>query len=211
VSGLGDLVGGERPARRILGVVSARVTANNDPDGLGRVRLKYPWLDDQLESGWARLAVPMAGAERGLHLLPEVDDEVLVAFAQGDPNAPYVIGALWNSAAKPPETNTDGKNDRRTLKSRSGHVVRLVDTDGKERIEIADKSGTQRIVLDTATRSVTIEADGDLAITSANGKLTLKGATVEIAADGQLTAKGAQSELRASGPLKVKGATVDIN
>src|SRR5205085_2988322 len=125
----------------ISGVVVGVVTNNqDDPDGLGRVKVKFPWLSNDEESFWARVAVPMAGKERGFYFLPEVEDEVLVAFEHGDPRFPYVLGSLWNGQDKPPEKN-DGKNNVRVIKSRSGHVIRLNDEDGKEKIESIDKSG----------------------------------------------------------------------
>ncbi len=81
---------------RINGVVIGIVTNNNDPQGMGRVRVRFPWRGDDDESYWARVATMMAGKDRGTFFLPEVDDEVLVAFDHGDINHPYVIGALWN-------------------------------------------------------------------------------------------------------------------
>jgi len=72
------------------------VTDNNDPDKMGRVKVKYPTLTEDHTSFWARLASPMAGKQRGLYILPEIDDEVLVAFEHGDIHRPYVIGMLWN-------------------------------------------------------------------------------------------------------------------
>ena len=96
------------------GVVIGLVTNNQDPDGQGRVKVKFPWLSDDQESNWARLAMPMAGKNRGLFLLPEVGDEVLVMFEQGDVNHPYVIGAVWNGADTPPL----GRQGRQRLWSR---------------------------------------------------------------------------------------------
>src|SRR5262245_31955279 len=112
---------------RIHGVVSGIVTNNQDPDKRGRVKLKFPWLSDTDESWWARIVSPMAGKERGVYFLPEVNDEVLVAFEHGDPRFPLVIGALWNTEDKPPFTNDDGKNNVRAIKSRSGHTITLGD------------------------------------------------------------------------------------
>ena len=129
---------------RFYGVAMAIVTNNKDPDGLARVKVRLPWISDDVESDWARVVSPMAGAGRGLYILPEVDDEVLVAFEHGNPSTPYVLGGLWNGKDKPPEANSDGKNDIRVLKSRSGHVIRLDDTAGAERIEIVDKSAKNR-------------------------------------------------------------------
>src|ERR1043166_3093643 len=141
--------GGAGQAARVSGVVVGVVTNNQDPEGMGRVKVKFPWLSDEDESNWARVAAPMAGKERGFYFLPEVDDEVLVAFKQGDVRFPYVVGSLWNGKDAPPAKNDDGKNDVRVIKSRSGHVVRLTDADGKEMIEIVDKSERNRIRVDT--------------------------------------------------------------
>ena len=132
---------------RFYGVALGVVTNNKDPDKLGRVKVKLPWMDEQAESYWARIVSPMAGKERGFFFLPEVDDEVLVAFEHGDPEHPFVMGALWNGKDKPPLDNADGKNDVRVIKSRSGHVIRLTDKQGEEKIEIVDKSTKNSIVI----------------------------------------------------------------
>src|SRR5262249_15116041 len=84
-------------------VVVGVVTQNDDPDGLGRVRVKYPSLDKETEGWWARIASAGAGQERGLLMMPTVGDEVLVAFENGDVRRPYVLGGLWNGKAQPGE------------------------------------------------------------------------------------------------------------
>lgn len=196
------------------GLVIGVVTNNRDPDGLGRVKVALPWLADRFETDWARIASPMAGPARGLYALPEVDDEVLVGFAHGRLDSPFVLGALWNGKDKPPESNGDGKNDRRSLTSRSGHVIRLTDTKGEERIEILDKSGKNSVVVDTKTNTVTVSADADVVVRAAKGKLTLAGdGGVEISSakgDVKVTA-GKGLEVKANAKLVLKGATVDIN
>ena len=136
-----DTAASESHTGRITGVVIGVVTNNQDPDDLGRVKVKFPWLSDVDESFWARTATPMAGKDRGVFLLPEVDDEVLVAFEHGDVRFPYVLGGLWNGVDTPPFNNQNGKNNVRAIKSRSGHLVKLNDEDGKETVEIIDKSG----------------------------------------------------------------------
>jgi uncharacterized protein involved in type VI secretion and phage assembly len=198
----------------LVGLVIGVITNNKDPDGLGRVKVSLPWLADGFETDWARIASPMAGAARGLYLLPEVDDEVLVGFAHGRIDSPFVLGALWNGKDKPPEKNDDGKNDRRSLTSRSGHVIRLTDTKGEERIEILDKSGKNSVVVDTKSNTVTVTADADVVVRATKGKLTLAGdGGVEISSgkgDVKITAsKGI--EVKANAKLVLKGATVDIN
>ena len=129
-------------SNRVYGMVVGVVTNNKDPDALGRVKVKFPWLSDTDESHWARVVTPMAGGGRGFYFLPEVDDEVLVGFEHGDVGLPYVLGSLWNGKDKPPEKNDDGKNNLRVIKSRSGHLIRLDDTDAKERSR--SSTGAQR-------------------------------------------------------------------
>jgi phage baseplate assembly protein V len=194
------------------GVAMAIVTNNKDPDGLGRVKVKLPWLDDQVESDWTRVVTAMAGKERGLYCLPEVDDEVLVAFEHGRPDCLYVLGGLWNGKDKPPETNADGKNNVRALKSRSGHVIRLTDAQGDEKIEIIDKTGKNSIVISAKDNTVTISADADITVTSTKGKLKLAGKGVEITSQAAVKIEASQNlDLKANAQLNVKGAAVNIN
>jgi uncharacterized protein involved in type VI secretion and phage assembly len=198
---------------QLRGLVIGVVTNVKDPDGLGRVKVALPWLADGFETDWARIASPMAGPGRGLYLLPEVDDEVLVGFGHGRLDSPFVVGALWNGKDKPPESNSDGKNDRRSFTSRSGHVIRLTDTKGEERIEILDKSGKNSVVVDTKTNTVTVSADTDVVVRATKGKLTLAGdGGVEISSgkgDVKVTGKGI--DVKASAKLVLKGSAVDIN
>ena len=199
-------------ANRFYGVAIGVVTNNQDPEGMGRVKVRLPWLTDDDESHWARVVAPMAGNQRGLYFLPEVDDEVLLAFEHGIVEFPYVLGALWNGMDKPPETNADGKNNTRTIKSRSGHVIRLDDSDGAEKIEIVDKSGKNSITFDASANTITIKADKDIAIESSNGRLKLSGKGVEIKSSGAVRVEADQAmELKANGRMTVKGATVNIN
>ena len=107
----------------VKGVAIALVTQNQDPDNLCRVKVSYPWHDKPSDSYWARLAMPMAGDARGLVLIPEVGDEVLVAFEREDLRFPYILGGLWNGKDKPPKSNGDGKNDKRILQSRKKHYL----------------------------------------------------------------------------------------
>jgi len=202
----------ESRGRRIYGVMIGLVTNNQDPEKLGRVKVKFPWLSDVDESGWARIAAPMAGKERGFFFLPEVDDEVLVAFEHGDPCFPYVLGAMWNGKDAPPLTNDDGKNNVRMIKSRSGHTVKLNDEDGKETIEIVDKSQKNSIVIDTSKNTITVTTDQDITLSAAKGTIKLDAQSVEISSSGATKLKaGSSMNVEASATMTVKGSTVNIN
>ena len=197
---------------RFFGVTVGVVTNNQDPDDLGRVKVRFPWLSDEHESQWARVVTPMAGDGRGLYFLPEVEDEVLVAFEHGMVEFPYVLGALWNGQDAPPESNDDGGNNVRVIKSRSGHVIRLDDTDGEETIEIVDGSGNNSIVISTADNTITVAADADITIQSSSGKLILSGKGVEITSQAEVKIEASQDmDLRAGGQLNIKGSMVNIN
>ncbi|UCC62535.1 MAG: phage tail protein, partial [Anaerolineae bacterium] len=130
------------------------------------------------------LLTPMAGPERGLYCLPEVDDEVLVAFEHGQVEFPYVLGALWNGKDKPPEQNDDGQNNKRTLKSRSGHLITLDDTQDNEQIVIRDKTGKNEIVIDSKNNALSIRVEGDLTI-EAKGKISLKSSSGDLSIAGK--------------------------
>jgi len=169
-----SLAGG---AKRMYGVMIGIVTDNKHPDGEYRVKVKLPWIrstdagdDEDFISTWARISTPMAGPKRGLWLLPEVDDEVLVMFEHGDARSPIIVGSLWNGQDLPPvsgespddssygtadlgsvelkikdvcvDTNEGaGKNNARFFYSRSGHLL-LFDDDAE--------SNEDKIVLKTA-------------------------------------------------------------
>jgi uncharacterized protein involved in type VI secretion and phage assembly len=189
------------------------VTNNKDPDNLGRVRVKFPWFSDQDESPWARVATLMAGKDRGTLFLPEVDEEVLVAFENGNLQRPFVIGALWNGVDTPPkEFVNDGKNNLRLIKSRSGHVIKLDDTEGSESIQVIDKTGKNSIVIEAKNNTITITSGANIILKASNGKISLQSKELELKSSGatKIEAGGAMT-LKASATMTVKGSTVNIN
>ena len=194
------------------GVVVGIVTNNNDPDAMHRVKVRFPWLDPEHESNWARVVAAMAGGGRGAYFLPEVDDEVIVAFEHGSLEHPYVLGSLWNGKDAPHENNSDRKNDNRSIKSRSGHVIRLNDTDGNERIDVIDKTENNKIVITSSDNKITIEAQGNIDITSLTGKIKISAIGVEITSSTDIKIQAQTSiDAMATGQVNVSGALVNIN
>jgi uncharacterized protein involved in type VI secretion and phage assembly len=192
------------------GVVVGLVTNNNDPEGLGRVKVQFPCLGS--ESHWARVASLMAGKDRGTYFLPEVDDEVLVAFEHGDLRFPYILGMLWNGQDTVPAKNEDKKNNIRMIKSRSGHTIRLDDTEGKEKIEILDKTGKNSLVFDTATNTITISVDQDLTLSAPKGKIELAAQTINLAAKGSIKLTAQQGmDLETTGTMNLQGSIINLN
>jgi uncharacterized protein involved in type VI secretion and phage assembly len=216
-----------RARSQIHGVVTGLVEDIRDPLNLGRVKVVFPWLagededtvhikdqDQRAHSYWARLATLMAGKARGSWVLPEVNDEVLVAFEHGQLDRPVIIGMLWNDEDRPPETmDSDGKNDIRSFKSRSGHRVVFDDSDDKPSILIVDKTGKNSIFIDSKENSMAIKADGDLTI-EVGGKITITAKSdISMETNANLSVKAkANGDLETTGPLNVKSnAKVSID
>jgi phage baseplate assembly protein V len=148
------------------------VVEPRDPKRRGRVRVSVPELDEEV---WARRATLDAGDERGTWFVPDAGDEVLVAFANGDRRSPVVVGALWSSTQRPPES----KPDRALIRTKHGATVVL--DDGAGGIEVSDLHGN----------TVKLAADG-VTVTSAS-RLRVKASIVEIEA-GTLKVDAAVSE-----------------
>ncbi|HMT20740.1 MAG TPA: VgrG-related protein [Promineifilum sp.] len=174
------------PLTRRPGVVIGVVTNTRDPEDWGRVKVKFPWLADDVESEWARVVGAGAGTEAGFYAVPEVGDEVVVAFELGDINRPCVLGGLWNGRdAVPPDAAAGAAGDKpkgRVWRSRTGHCITLDDT--KNKVVIVTRDG-QTITLDDSgitlesTRDLNIKAKGNVNI-EAQGQVNVKGSLINL-------------------------------
>ena len=209
---------------RVYGVTLAQVTSLDDLKGLGRVQVSFPWLSSSVNSAWARIATAWAGGSRGTYLLPEVGDEVVVAFRHGDLRHPYILGFVWSDTDRPPEFTPElqrrelrSKTGHRivfddftgleslTFESQGGHEIVLDDTAGAMKISITDSSDTLSIVLDTITGKISITTDvGQISLSAPAGQISLDAAAINVHATGMLTLKGDAS-------VVVNGASVKIN
>jgi uncharacterized protein involved in type VI secretion and phage assembly len=154
--------------------------------------------DGRNAHAWARLATMMAGGDRGTWFVPEVNDEVLIAFAAGDPRWPMVIGALWNGVDAPPERmDGGGENNIRSITSRSGHKLTFDDTSGAEVVSVKTQGGHE-LKLDDGGRSIRLTHSG--------------GAQIEIDASGtiKITATN-QVQVNAPAGMQVTAAQVTVN
>jgi uncharacterized protein involved in type VI secretion and phage assembly len=194
--------------QRVPGFVLGVVTKVSDRQNLGRVKVRFPF-SGRVESAWARVAVPWAGQNRGAYFVPEVDDEVLVAFRDGDLKHPYVVGYLWSDPkARPPEAGPDAR--RSTLRSRSGHRITFDEGKGHESLSIVSAKGHCVVLGDSDSA-----ADVELRIAGGKVVVTLDGATgaVSIRADktdGVISLEAANIRLEATNGLSLHGQSVDI-
>jgi uncharacterized protein involved in type VI secretion and phage assembly len=193
----------------VKGVAVAIVTQNQDDESLCRVKVKFPWHESS-ESYWARLASPMAGDNRGLVMIPEVGDEVLVAFEREDMRFPYVLGVLRNGKEKSPFVNDDGKNDVRIIQSRKKHYLKF-DDGAQGVVELAHEKG-RKITFDDNGFSVEDENGNTVQVDSktgamtieAKGQLNIKASSITIESSGTL-------DLKANATLTIRGSLVNIN
>lgn len=173
-------------ARRHFGVYPAIVTDVVDPDSLGRIQVKLPWLGGgaagQDVRAWATLLTPYADDDQGIEILPAPGTQVVVAFEAGELRRPYIVGSCWNGEEKQPESPAR-PNNKRLWKTRAGSLLEFDDTDGAAKVTLSMRSG-HTLVLDDAAQQVTLEHSNGCVLTmNAAGQVQVQAnATVEIIA-----------------------------
>jgi len=191
---------------------TALVTDNNDPEGLGRIKVQYPWDMDSNESYWARVVTFMSGNDFGAYFIPEIEDEVLVAFLEGDIEYPIIIGSLWNQENTPPHVTDD--NTIRAIKSKSGHEVIFNDKEGSEKLEVKSSNG-QSVVLDAANKKIKVEdpSGSFIEIDANSNAISIKSSMeIKISAGSNVSIEGTGNvDIKAGGILTLQGALVRIN
>jgi phage protein D len=183
----------------VIGVV----TNNDDPEKMGRVRVKFPGLDERQEGWWARVASISATGGRGIMMMPLVDDEVVVGFEHGDPRRPFVLGSLWSGTAKPDKLAASGGKPDGSFNLRSDKKV-SISAGG----DLAMASEAKMAV--TSSSDYTMVSDAKVAIEAKGGEISISGpaGSVVIKADGSITIKGTQITVDASATLALKSSGV---
>jgi phage protein D len=198
------------------GMVVGQVTDVRDPEKQGRVKLRFPWLSDGYVSDWARTSRPGAGSKRGAVVLPEVNDEVLVAFELGDLRRPYVVGGLWNGVDPAPLGDnlvdaSTGAVRRRGFVSKLGHCLVFFDDEADSGVAVLSADRGLRIALDATGATIHIASSGKVQI-EGDADVTVKaGSNLKLEAGASLELKGAQVSISADGPVQVKGNPIQLN
>jgi uncharacterized protein involved in type VI secretion and phage assembly len=187
--------------RRLYGVFAGLVDDNEDPEQEGRVRVRFPWLDDATVSEWCRVVQPYAGDGFGAVFIPEVGSEVLVAFVHGDMNEPVVIGGLYNGKDKPPAHRQGTEQDVKMIRTKAGHAVRLDDSAQARAIELRTAGG-HAVVLDDQGKKITITSTGGHTLV-----LDDQGNKLELAAAGG----AGKLTIEASGKITLQGTIVTVS
>ncbi|MFI3174342.1 MAG: phage baseplate assembly protein V [Bacillota bacterium] len=214
---------------RAYGVTLGVVTDIEDPEKLGRIKVKLLNRDTSLfETGWIRITTPMVGKEWGMFFFPEIGDEVLVAFGDGDITKPYVIGSLWNANYKPPVIIEEKKNIVRKVKTKHGHELIFHDEDGKDSIEIhtpkefkiflddetehiiiTDKDEKNLVKIDSKNGIVSVIGEKKINVHCGNSKVELdsEGNSITMESTQTLNLKSQQINIDAKSALTMKAAS----
>jgi uncharacterized protein involved in type VI secretion and phage assembly len=192
---------------RFFGVAFAIVTDNDDPEQMGRVKVTYPWLADDAESYWARVSAPGAGKDYGVVWIPQVGDEVLVAFEHGDVMFPVVLGGMWNGKDTIPFDYGSGLDAGSVtycgFTSRTGHKISFLESGSESKIRLLTSGGAISIILDEQNKELKIETTGKVTIDAQQD--------IEITTQGKFKVDAVGVEITASGQAAFKGATVGLN
>ncbi len=184
----------------VAGVTPARVVDHNDRRAMGRVKVRFPWQTDG-ETSWARMATPSAGAGRGFMFMPEKGDEVLVAFEQGDPERPLILGALWNGVDKAPRegfwehagtesvtvknpgsidiSQDVARNEVKRIVTKGGNRIEFVDMDKNEAIVLSTRAGQQVRLIDRCYETgerpmLCLNTPGDILLFAPQGRVHIR-------------------------------------
>jgi uncharacterized protein involved in type VI secretion and phage assembly len=208
---------------KIQGVVTGQVKSVKDPDQQGRVQISFPYLGGQNESTWAPVATMMTGGGRGSWFMPEVGDEVLVAFNQDDVAHPYIIGFLWNGQDQPPASDISpsvrriqtvsghkidfddrGDSQKITIKTNGGNTIEMNDVAGSQSISITTNMG-QKIEMDDTIPTITIQTTGNNQIIVADVPpgITINAPTGILTVTCALASVTANSILNVSAPITI--------
>lgn len=211
---------GEGSTDRIYGVVVGIVTNIEDPEDMGRVKVKFPWLASDQESHWARIATLQAGKDYGTWFMPEVGTEVLCAFEHGDINHPYVLGMLYNGQDDPPNPTQDMEKDHyKIIQTKQRSLIAMRDDDNLPDsyilLRVGDSQPFTGIKIYAGGRIAIfgqeISITGDSSITLESQSIEIDGGSVNITGSSGVKVKGVTVDVNADGVLTLKGATVNIN
>jgi type VI secretion system secreted protein VgrG len=208
------------PERKFLGtpftdLQPALVTDTDDPDKLGRVKVRFVWNVKEgspAEPGiWVRLLTLHAGENKGWYCIPEIDDEVMVGFEHGDPSRPVILGCLYNGKDVPPVDHPVGwdgkKNNLKLFRTKSGNEIYFSDDSGSEAIVIVQKDNKNTITLSLDGPKIAIESEGDISLKAANISLESTSGDITLKSAAGLKAESTQdTEIKASGSMKTEGS-----
>lgn len=225
-----DIIADDLKKNPTLPSITVGVVTNiEDPEKLGRVKVRLVnRTSSDYETDFIRVMSPMVGNQWGMFFLPEVGDEVVVAFCDGDITRPYVIGSLFNEEKQQPTKIEENKNDVRMIKTRSGHSIIFDDKEGEESIKLvtsselnltledkdtiiklSDKEGKNLLKIDAKNGKISLNSNSSVEIASGDSKITINGSgsgSIAIQSNGNLTLKGQQVSIEGQSAVNIKAS-----
>lgn len=202
-----------------------KVCDNKDPDGLNRIRVTKN-EEEEVSSEWIPVLTQFAGPDTGLSMIPDIDDQVLVVTLDYQNNRKIALGSLWNENALPPKTeensaadlNDDGKNSLHFIKSRSGNMFIMDDTEDAGKIQLITADGKTRFEFSVNEELISLKTESDLAI-SAKGTIHITADEVSLTAKKKLNLSAEElqiagkkkMDITASQDLSLKGSGIALN
>ncbi len=195
----------------------AKVMENNDPDGLSRIKVQFPWQKPIGETTpWLRMMTPHAGSDKGFHFIPEINEEVIVNFEGGNAEKPFVLGTMYNGSAQPNSWQSDSNNIK-AIRTRAGHTIKLDDTQGAEMITITDKNQNM-IQIDTVGESILISAPENISIVAKNIDISASESLTMAASENMSISAGEEYSLtsqnmiqQAEEDISIESRTIEAN
>ena len=212
------------------GLTLAKVTNIKDEQNLNRVKCLPIGDENEEETDWCYVMAPMGGPECGAFFFPQVNDLVVLAYLDGDPHRPLVLGGYWNTEVKPPLTVADGKAEDYTLKTPKGIELLLHDTDKKQKVtltmpsgmvltlddenskvSVQDKGGDNALSMDMKGGEVTLKAKTKVTVQAGQTTLTLEsGGNITLKGNGTVSLQGTDIQGKANSKLAMQGTTAEI-
>jgi type VI secretion system secreted protein VgrG len=212
---------------------TGEVVENHDPKGLGRVRVQFGWQKDlsgqDSKTPWIRVASPQGGSDKGFFILPEKEDQVLVAFDNNHPERPFVLTGMYHGKAKPEHSHHE--NHKKAIKTKGGIEILMNDEKGKETLTV---TSPKDITINAVGGKIKLTAKGDIIIQSSSGNITIsapnkikmeasdiilegkksvsiKTLEMKVKADATIDMEAPIFGVNANGSAKIKGTMVEID
>lgn len=171
----------------------AKVTDNEDPNNLGRIRVQFDWqvlLDDEMMTPWLRMAQPYAGGGKGFSFIPEIGEEVMIDFEGGNAERPYVKGTLYNGVGDPDGKwlpNNNSSNQIKAIRTRNGHTIEIHDEGDNGYIRIYDNEKENYILtFSTDEKLIKLESTGNIELYAQNDIIMHAGHDINASADNDI-------------------------
>jgi uncharacterized protein involved in type VI secretion and phage assembly len=223
-----NIFSNNQDGNKIYGILLGIVTSIDDPENKNRVKVRLlTQAKDNYETDFIRVASPFSGNEYGVFFMPEVDDEVIVGFNNGDIESPVVIGSLYNMKRKAPFTIENGENTTKALVSKENNKIVIDDSDDNKsiviqtkseykvviddkngKITISDKGENNGVLIDSNNGTIEVLAENEIKLKAGGATVTIGNGNVEIDSDSSIKITSSQIDIKGNSGVSIKSSSV---